>query len=190
MGEGLQRAVHAYKKAGTYAVTLVVTDDKGLKDEASQQVTIGAKALPVASLDSPALAFATQQLTFDASGSSDADGKIAAYEIDFGDGSAKAREPKALHAFAVPGYYTVTLTVTDNDGASAKQTRAVNVQTAAALAERNLAMARVGFSEGALGGLDLAAAQRAAVEARLAELNARYDYHLAAVQLAWAAGSP
>lgn len=47
--------------------------------------------------------------------STDRDGTIQAWEWDFGDGArATARNP--THVFAFPGTYTVTLSVTDNDG--------------------------------------------------------------------------
>ena len=65
-----------------------------------------------------------------------------------------------------------------------------SLRRGADLAARNLAMTQVGFTEGAVGGLDLLAAQRAAIDARLAATNALYDAHLAAAQVRWAAGLP
>ncbi len=56
--------------------------------------------------------------TFDGSGSSDSDGAISGYEWNFGDGSTGSGETTA-HDYADPGgTFTVTLTVTDNEGAS------------------------------------------------------------------------
>jgi DNA-binding beta-propeller fold protein YncE len=56
---------------------------------------------------------------FDGSTSSDADGSIARYDWEWGDG---ARSPNAgarpTHAYAVAGTYTVRLTVTDDGGCS------------------------------------------------------------------------
>ena len=54
-------------------------------------------------------------LTVDAAQSSDFDGTVAAYAWDFGDGNA-ATGVMAAHAYATAGNYTVSLTVTDNDG--------------------------------------------------------------------------
>ena len=61
---------------------------------------------------------------FDGRGSTDADGAIAGYRWDFGDG-ASASGSYVRKTFARYGTYTVSLTVTDNAGAAA--TRAASV---------------------------------------------------------------
>ena len=65
--------------------------------------------------------------TFSAAGSTDSDGRITGYAWDFGDGSAPAAGEQVVHAYAAAGTYTVTLTVTDDDGASTTATREVVV---------------------------------------------------------------
>jgi PKD repeat protein len=60
------------------------------------------------------------EATFDISSSTDPDGTIATYEVDFGDDSAAATGTDVadviLHTYVEGGNYKVTLTVTDNDG--------------------------------------------------------------------------
>jgi hypothetical protein len=56
---------------------------------------------------------------FDGSGSSDVDGTVSRYDWDFGDGTSLADGgPSPAHTYAVPGNYTATLIVTDNEGCS------------------------------------------------------------------------
>jgi PKD repeat protein len=54
---------------------------------------------------------------FDGSGSIDSDGSIVSFDWDFGDGNTGSG-PTAQHTYADDGVYTVTLTVTDDDGQS------------------------------------------------------------------------
>lgn len=65
-------------------------------------------------------------VTADARGSSDSDGAIASYVWQFGDGGT-ASGVTASHDYATAGTYTVRLTVTDDDGATATATRSVVV---------------------------------------------------------------
>jgi PKD repeat protein len=66
------------------------------------------------------------EIAFDGRRSFDADGAIASYVWDFGDGtSAAGSQPR--HAYLVPGDYTVTLTVIDADGATATDALQANV---------------------------------------------------------------
>ena len=60
-------------------------------------------------------------IVFDASGSYDIDGYIVSYEWDFGDGTT-GQGIAVGHTYSVAGLYTVTLTVTDDDGAIARET--------------------------------------------------------------------
>ena len=62
----------------------------------------------------------------DGSGSSDADGRIAAFAWDFGDGSTGTGE-KASHTYGAAGTFTVKLTVTDDKGATNSVSKAVTV---------------------------------------------------------------
>ncbi|HSL82026.1 MAG TPA: PKD domain-containing protein, partial [Thermoanaerobaculia bacterium] len=69
-----------------------------------------------------------QPVTFDASGSSDRDGTIVAYEWDFDlDGAIDATGITASHAFADDGVFTVALRVTDDSGEQDTDTAEVTV---------------------------------------------------------------
>ena len=63
-------------------------------------------------------------LVADASASTDLDGSILSYEWDFGD-SSTGTGITATHRYATAGAYTVTLKVTDDDGATNQTTRQI-----------------------------------------------------------------
>jgi PKD repeat protein len=76
----------------------------------------------------PAKANVGQPVTFDGRASSDNDGIIVRYHWDFGDGTNSSFSASVLsHAYSSPGNYTVTLTVTDDDGATDVETHVIIV---------------------------------------------------------------
>ena len=120
---------HSYAAAGTYSVTLNVTDDGGDSDSVSKNVTVSA----------PGNQDPLADFTFSCAGlscnftdqSSDADGSIASRSWAFGDGgSSTATHPS--HDYAASGTYSVMLTVTDDAGANDSRTRMVTVSEPAA----------------------------------------------------------
>jgi PKD repeat protein len=93
-----------------------VTDNSGATNAVTHQVTVAPppNQAPVAAFTSSCNGLTC---TFDGSGASDADGVVAAHAWDFGDGQT-ATGPTATHTYATAGTKTVTLTVTDDDGAT------------------------------------------------------------------------
>ncbi len=73
---------------------------------------------PVAEAGSDRTVEAAVATVFDASGSQDPDGTIVSYFWDFGDGTT-ARGKTVTHSYAGIGVFTVTLTVTDDEGETA-----------------------------------------------------------------------
>ncbi|UDY36949.1 PKD domain-containing protein [Dermatobacter hominis] len=114
-----------YAAAGTYTVTLTVTDDDGATASTTRQV--GPTAPPPTN-QPPTASFTTSctdlTCSVDATGSADADGTIASYAWSFGDGQTGSGVTSS-RTYAAAGTYTVTLTVTDDDGATASTTRQV-----------------------------------------------------------------
>ncbi|WP_455219768.1 PKD domain-containing protein [Kaarinaea lacus] len=116
---------HAFA-AGTYTVTLMVTDNDGAFSHATQVIEISATNVPpVAAISGPSNGTEGVAVTFNGTGSADSDGTIATYEWDFGDSSAGSG-PTVSHTYAA-GAYTVTLTVTDNDGATDQATLNITI---------------------------------------------------------------
>jgi PKD repeat protein len=66
-------------------------------------------------------------VTFDGESSFDADGHVASYAWDFGDGKT-ATGTRVQHTYGAAGRYTATLTVTDNGGRQATDTLVITAQ--------------------------------------------------------------
>ena len=69
-----------------------------------------------------------QPVTFDGTSSYDPDGNIVSYQWDFdGDGTVDATGQVVYHSYVAPGTYNVRLVVTDDQGASDEEVKAVTV---------------------------------------------------------------
>ncbi|UYG18186.1 PKD domain-containing protein [Brachybacterium huguangmaarense] len=122
-------ATHTYASAGTYPVTLTVTDDSGMTSSVTNSVTVLApNDPPTASFTSTASGLTA---SVDGTASSDPDGSLVGYSWDWGDGTAAGTGMTMAHTYNEPGTYTITLTVTDNRGGTATKTRDVTVTHAA-----------------------------------------------------------
>jgi PKD repeat protein len=125
----LEQPEYTYSSAAEYNVTLTVTDDRDLSSSNTTQASIGQSgAPPVADAGGPYNASTGSPVTLDGSGSNDPDGSIASYSWDMDDGSTrKGRKPS--HTYGADGKYTVTLTVTNNEGETDIDTTTVTSAT-------------------------------------------------------------
>jgi bacillopeptidase F (M6 metalloprotease family) len=82
---------------------------------------------PIAVIQAVDAAKKKKPTSFDGSQSHDADGSIVSYEWDFGDGTTSS-DALVSHSFSKSGTYTVTLTVTDNDGLTGTITHTITVK--------------------------------------------------------------
>jgi VCBS repeat-containing protein len=124
-----------FDRAGTQAVGLIVTDEAGLTatstfDPLSFDPDPVAQAPVAVAIGQPTAGTAPLLVSFDGSESTDVDGEIALSEWDFGDGSDVAIGATVEHAYTVPGVFTATLTVVDDDGLVSTDTVQITVTNA------------------------------------------------------------
>ncbi|MFC6955257.1 S8 family serine peptidase [Halorubellus litoreus] len=126
-------ATFTFENAGTYDVQLTVTDDDGASSTNAVSVTVEEpededNQAPTVSIDAGATTIPVgAEVEFDGTGSSDSDGSIESYAWDFGDGTTGSTAT-VMHAYDAAGEYTVSLTVTDDDGASSTKSLQVTVE--------------------------------------------------------------
>jgi len=106
---------------------LTVVDDDGYSATKERAITVSASTSPVVSLEFwPEEPLVGDKVAFDAAASQDPDGTIVSYEWSFGDGAAASGEV-VTHTYKSPGAYSVTLTLTDNDGLSSTKVIPINI---------------------------------------------------------------
>ncbi len=122
---------HTYLNTGNYNVVLVVSDGNGGIDTETTVIIVQsstANQLPVAVINAtPIAGLSPLTVNFDANGSSDPDGDNLSYTWDFGDGTT-SNGITIQHIYTLPGIYTATLTVSDNNGGVSTQSIVIDVQ--------------------------------------------------------------
>lgn len=116
-----------YDAEGVYTLRLTVTDTDAGRGTDTIIVNVG-NEFPIANAGPDRTAAVNEQLQFDGSLSSDPDGRIVEYDWSFGDGFS-ASGPQVSHSYNREGTFTVTLTVTDNDGSQDTDTLFVVVDS-------------------------------------------------------------
>jgi len=114
---------HSYGSAGTRNVTLEVIDNRGAKAQFTRRLTIEppnqrpTAMITIVGPAGPDSIFAEGSITFLGLLSRDPDGNIMRYEWRLSDGNT-SEGIGWLHILQRRGTYTITLTVTDDDGAT------------------------------------------------------------------------
>ncbi len=124
-------ATHAYASTGTYTVTLTVTDNRGKTGTLAKSVTVTGNKSPVAAFTNTVDELA---VSVDGSTSADPDGQVSSYAWSWGDSTPNGSGVTTSHTYGAAGTYTITLTVTDNSGATGTSSRQVSVAPTAFLA--------------------------------------------------------
>lgn len=122
----IQSPSNTYSNAGTYAVSLTVTDQGNRISTLTQQnyITVTTTQPPVANFTaSPLSGRAPLRVTF----ANTSTGTITTWAWTFGDNSASAIKTPSPHTYSAAGAYTVSLKVTGPGGTTSTKTQKINV---------------------------------------------------------------
>nr|MDO8114053.1 PKD domain-containing protein [Candidatus Sigynarchaeota archaeon] len=107
--------VHVFSSAGTFTVTLVVTDNDGSSGTMARLVEVAGDAQPTADFSTNATAInAGQSVAFTFNGS--LGNQPASFQWNFGDGMPNSTAKDPVHRYVSAGDFTVSVEVTDVDG--------------------------------------------------------------------------
>jgi len=131
LGDGTQGSgpivSHSYQQAGSYIVTLTVTDKDSAQSTDTATVQVYAvNQPPTAVISGPTSGLVGETLSFSGSDSNDGDGRIVSYAWDFGDGTTESGA-NVTHIYNAADSYQVTLTVTDDGGLSGSATHTIQI---------------------------------------------------------------
>nr|WP_305852393.1 PKD domain-containing protein [Zobellia sp. B3R18] len=122
---------YEYISPGDYIVTLKVTDDDGATNSVTITISVSEPVNePPTAVISSSATNGTTPLSVDFTGdqSIDDDGSIVSYSWDFGENGQTSALANPNYQYVNPGTFTVTLTVTDNNGATDSETVMINVE--------------------------------------------------------------
>jgi len=131
----------------SFAVTLTVTNDRGVSASSVQSVSVAASPTPTASfVVSPPTPVVGQTVFFNGDASRAAPGRsIVQWTWDFGDGTASSAAISVSHTFSTGGTFIVVLTVRDDADQRSTTTAIVNVGSGNPIAQ--LFLSKVGGNQ-------------------------------------------
>jgi PKD repeat protein len=121
-----------YTRVGRYAVKLTVTDEKGAYATMVDTVIVHpVNQPPVVEFSyTPTIVAINETVNF-SNQSTDTDGTVESFAWDFGNGQTSS-SPNPSTSYPAEGFYTVSLTVTDNNGATGTKTTSIFVRASIA----------------------------------------------------------
>ncbi len=169
------KPTHTYLRAGSYTVTLTVTDAANLTTTTTTVAVIANISPAIASFGGATL---LQGESYAAAGSfADADPDQWTATVDYGDGTGLS--PLALsgqsftlgHSYTAAGTHTVTVTVQDNDGGQGSGTATVTVLTPQQAIGSTLLSAVAGLEQSSSLSAPLTSAQASLARGNLSAAN-------------------
>lgn len=119
---------HSYGVAGTYTVTLNVTDDRGQVGTATAAVVVSETGPTASFVLSPTDPTVGSTVFFDGHGSEPGPGRtIVTFAWNFGDGAGTSGSGNVSHTYTNAGTYTVLLQVTNDVGETDTASQTVTV---------------------------------------------------------------